>query len=221
MKVGFITIGQSPRLDVMKDLNPILEAKGISYVECGALDGLTREQIDSLAPESDQDYILVTRLKDGTEVKLSRSKILSLMQGCIQKLEGSVNLIGILCTGDFPELKSEKLLLEPSLLLKKVVEAISQGKDLTVLIPSADQENEVREKWGQDNNISVVPISPYTSRIEDFRRKLNETEAGSLVIMDCIGYSAEMKEVTQSILNRPVVLPRTLLANLIGELNYQ
>lgn len=218
MKAGFITIGQSPRSDVMKDISPILERFKIDYIECGALDDLSREQIKLLQPESEKDYVLVTRLRDGSEVKLSRSNIVSLMQDCISKLEDTVDVIGILCTGDFPELKSKKLLMEPSLLLKKVVEAISPTT-MTVLIPAPEQEEEVREKWNLDEDMEVIPISPYTSGEKDFRDRLKNVEAGQLVVLDCIGYSKEMKKLTESILKKPVILPRTLLASLIGEIS--
>lgn len=217
MKVGLITIGQSPRNDITKDIGPILQRAGIDYIECGALDNLSRVEIDSLGPESDKDYILVTKLLDGTEVKLSRSKIVERMQECISKLENQVEAIGILCTGEFPELKSKRLLIEPSILLTKVVEALSPDISVTILIPSADQERELREKWKDRGGMIVIPISPYTSTPSDFRIRLKGVTAGQLVVMDCIGYTLEMKRLVKNILKRPVILPRTLLASVISE----
>jgi len=217
VKVGLITIGQSPRTDITKDIGPILQRAGIDYIECGALDNLSRVEIDSLGPESDKDYILVTKLLDGTEVKLSRSKIVERMQECISKLENQVEIIGILCTGEFPELKSKRLLIEPSILLTKVVEALSPDISVTILIPSADQERELREKWKDRGGMIVIPISPYTSTPSDFRIRLKGVTAGQLVVMDCIGYTLEMKRLVKNILKRPVILPRTLLASVISE----
>jgi len=217
VKVGLITIGQSPRNDITKDIGPILQRAGIDYIECGALDNLSRVEIDSLGPESDKDYILVTKLLDGTEVKLSRSKIVERMQECISKLENQVEAIGILCTGEFPELKSKRLLIEPSILLTKVVEALSPDISVTILIPSADQERELREKWKDRGGMIVIPISPYTSTPSDFRIRLKGVTAGQLVVMDCIGYTLEMKRLVKNILKRPVILPRTLLASVISE----
>lgn len=217
MKVGLITIGQSPRTDITKDIGPILQRAGIDYIECGALDNLSRVEIDSLGPESDKDYILVTKLLDGTEVKLSRSKIVERMQECISKLENQVETIGLLCTGEFPGLKSKRLLIEPSILLTKVVEALSPDISITILIPSADQERELREKWKGREGMIVIPISPYTSTPSDFRKRLKGVTADQLVVMDCIGYTLEMKRLVKNILKRPVILPRTLLASVISE----
>jgi len=53
----------------------------------------------------------VSRLRDGTQVRLGREKIVRRLQECIKKLEKEVDVIGVLCTGEFPELKSQKLLI--------------------------------------------------------------------------------------------------------------
>ncbi|MGC9131322.1 MAG: AroM family protein [Pyrobaculum sp.] len=39
------------------------------------------------------------------------------MQNCINRLEKNSDIMVLLCTGEFPELKSNKLLIEPSKLL--------------------------------------------------------------------------------------------------------
>ena len=42
-RIGAVTIGQSPRSDVMVDIKPIL-GPDIEIVEAGALDGLGKEE---------------------------------------------------------------------------------------------------------------------------------------------------------------------------------
>ena len=44
MKMVFLTIGQSPREDILADIRMYL--KGIEYVEYGLLDDLTFEEIE-------------------------------------------------------------------------------------------------------------------------------------------------------------------------------
>ena len=39
-----------------------------------------------------------------------------------------------------------------------------------------------------------------------------------LIVLDCIGYARGVKERIQEKTGRPVVLPRTLLARVVGEL---
>ena len=49
MKIGAVTIGQSPRVDIHPDVLPIL-GKNTELVECGCLDGMTKQQIEQAAP---------------------------------------------------------------------------------------------------------------------------------------------------------------------------
>ena len=85
MKIGAVTIGQSPRVDVTPDILPIFP-ENTELIQAGALDGLTREQIMQMKPE-EGDYVLVSRLNDGTFAKFGKSFILKRMQECIERLE--------------------------------------------------------------------------------------------------------------------------------------
>jgi len=77
MRIALITIGQSPREDVMGELRRYLE--GVEYLELGLLDGLSGEEISSLKAEgSEIEY--VTRLRSGEEVRVSRRKLEPLLE---------------------------------------------------------------------------------------------------------------------------------------------
>ena len=64
-KLGAITVGQSPRTDVTDDIMGIFQGK-VEILERGALDGLTVEDIDKLAPDAGE-YVLVSRMRDGSQ----------------------------------------------------------------------------------------------------------------------------------------------------------
>ena len=66
-KIGMLTIGQSPRTDILPGLMEIL-GKDIEIVEAGALDGKTMEDVKKI-PLRVEDYILVSRMRDGTEIR--------------------------------------------------------------------------------------------------------------------------------------------------------
>src|SRR2546422_953146 len=65
-RVGMVTIGQAPRVDVVPAMADVL-GPDVEIIERGALDGLGGDEIAQLAPESD-DEVLVTRLTDGSSV---------------------------------------------------------------------------------------------------------------------------------------------------------
>jgi len=127
-----VTIGQSPRNDVTSDIKDILGSK-IEIIECGALDELTLEDVKKLEPKKGE-YVLVTRLRDGTQVKVSRNKIIQRIRKCIRKIENYVDIIVLLCTGKFPETNSKNL-IKPSTPLYNVVLGLLPKGRLGILIP--------------------------------------------------------------------------------------
>jgi len=55
------------------------------------------------------------------------------MQECINRLEDNVNVIELLCTGDFSGLKSRKLMIEPSRLMRNIVASFSGVRGLGII----------------------------------------------------------------------------------------
>lgn len=216
-RVGLITIGQSPRVDVVPEVRRILEGTDVEIAECGALDGLSREEVEALAPKQGE-CVLVTRLRDGSEVIVSRERILPLVQRCIDSLEREADVLGLLCTGEFPELRSSKILLEPSDLLLKVVESIKVVR-LGVVVPNPAQVDMARRKWGGiAPDLKVVSASPYTEGPGDLAAASRALADRDLIVLDCVGFGTEAKRAVAATTGRPVIIPRTLLARVLREL---
>jgi protein AroM len=193
----------------------------VELLQRGALDGLSREEIAAFAP-AEGDYVLVTRLRDGTEVKVAERRIHERMAAAIRSLEDEgVSVIILFCTGEFPSLESRALLLRPDALLRGVVGALIGSGALGVCVPAAEQIPAMTAKWAGVGRFCVcVPVSPYTAPLSDFKFAAAELigRGADLVVMDCIGYSSEMKRVVSEASGLPTVLPRTFLGRLAGEL---
>jgi protein AroM len=211
MRLGLITIGQSPREDIDKDILPLL--KRIEVIECGALNGLSDKEISELKPEK---YTLVTKLRDEREVKVDRDKIIKRVQTCVSELEDKVDIIGLLCTGEFPPFRSKKILIEPSSLLLGIVRAIFPEGKLGIFIPSEDQMELTIRKWNRD--AIIRHFSPYSGKMEDLAKSSESMKDTGLIVMDCFGYNFEMKSLVAERTQRPVLLPRSLLASVVSAL---
>ena len=48
-KIGAITVGQTPRTDLIPEIAPIL-GDSIEIIQMGGLDGLTKEEIQTMTP---------------------------------------------------------------------------------------------------------------------------------------------------------------------------
>lgn len=218
LKIGMVTIGQSPRVDIVPEIEELLSAD-IEIIEKGALDGLTLEEVQMFEPRED-DEILVTRMQDGTEVTVGRNFILPQLQKRISELDQEgVALIALLCSGGFPPLRSEKPLIMPDKLLSGVLSAISIEGGLGVMVPSARQVNSVKESFeGLGFKTIGVGASPYgdgeaiAEAAERLKGKVD------LVVMHCFGYNLEMKRRVGEITKRPVIAVRSLLTRALKEL---
>ena len=220
-KIGAVTIGQSPRTDVMPAFTAVAGG-ALDVVQAGALDGLSLEDITRhVTPDPGEQYHLVTRLTDGTEVILSRTKVQPLLQEAIGRVvaAGAVAVV-ILCTGEFAGLSAPVPLLSPEVLLSGVVEAVAAGKHLGVVIPLPEQVPQARRRWARTaDKVTVVAASPY-GKMDDIRRaarKLAEVGA-DLVVLDCIGFGPQMKDAVGATVHRPVFLPQTLVARVAAEM---
>ena len=220
--IGFVTIGQSPRTDVVPEIMKILGEHEISYVEAGALDDLSREDIErDLRPEPG-DIIYVTRLRDGGEVKISKKKLLPLLEKKIRELEKKSDIIAILCSGEFPDFESIKPVIYPDKILKGIASSIGYKGRTAVLIPAEEQIDYAREKWSTYfKDLVIIPVSPYTSSLKDFeeiRERIRRENIG-FVIMDCIGYTdAQRNIIREAGENIKVISTRRALAKVLSEL---
>lgn len=221
VRIGFITIGQSPRVDVTSDISRFFPS-GVEVLEVGALDGMSKSEVEVKFKPEAGETVYVTRMRDGFEVKISRDKILPLMGECVKKLEGSgVDVIGILCSGEFPRYKASIPIVYPEKVLKGFASGISYSGSVAVLIPAVEQLEYARLKWsGLFEDLKVYAISPYTASLNDFRIIGEKLKANGvrLVVMDCIGYSLDQRNVLKVCGDFMILTARTALARAICEL---
>ena len=219
-KIGMITIGQSPRPDVVPEIKKIL-GTGIDVLEAGALDGLSLEEVKRFSPGK-RDYVLCTRMSDGTEVVIGKRFILPRMQRCIDLLTGKgAEIILFLCTGKFPEFSCGRLLIEPQRVLDNFLVALDGKKQkIGLMIPLQDQMAQARKKYSRmKGEIAIQAASPYAKKDEvvPAARALKKADP-HVIVMHCIGYTQAMKDRVREITGKPVILARSLVARTLKEM---
>lgn len=217
-RVGFLTIGQSPREDVMIEVKPLL-LSNIEVVEYGLLDALSQDVIDSLGPNN-QEIRLVSRLRDGRQVFLSERKISELLPDAIKymKTELNVEAVGVLCTHEFPEKEFLCPVIFPAEHIKSQIDEISKVQKLGVVVPLENQIEMTKHKWGY-NRTYVISKSPYKKG--KTWKDIADTfinEKVDAVILDCIGFTLQDRTEIASLLDIPILLPRTMLASAINQI---
>ncbi|MFQ5795424.1 MAG: AroM family protein [Candidatus Bipolaricaulia bacterium] len=221
-RIGAITIGQSPRDDVVSELKGLITSKDIEVVEKGALDRFSLEAVKRLAPRKD-DEVLVTRMRDGTEVTIGKRAILEELQKQINALNAEgVDGIAMLCSGAFPRLRSKRpLIMLDNLVYGFLASIVFEGK-LGFIVPSHRQIAGLGQDFQRRGfQAAGVEASPYghdtMTAITQAAKSLKEAGV-DLVVMNCIGYDLAMKHRVKGIVNKPVLLVRSILAKSISEL---
>ena len=217
--VGAITIGQAPRVDLVPE---IVEMTGgnISFVEKGALDDLTPEEIEELSPKRDEPT-LVTRLKDGTQVIVGKKRIEEKVQEKIDLLETEeVDFVVLLCSGSFKNIKSNVPLLFPNGLLLGTLSSLTLPNYLGFLVPSKTQVPSATKEF---ESVGFSPVglgaSPYSNSEEVWKaaERLRDKNV-DLIVLHCFGYTGQMKREVSEIAEKPVVLVRSVLARFLSEI---
>lgn len=222
-KLGLVTIGQSPRRDLVEDFYKILP-HDIEVVEVGALDDFkTKEEAEHFISPRPGETLYISRLRDGCEIRISKEKLIPLVQSKISYLElVGVDIIAILCSGEFPEFACKIPVIYPDRILKSVVSSFSYKGGSAVIIPSREQVEYAYDKWSTYlKDIEVYPISPYASSMVSFielGKVINEKNL-RLVIMDCMGYKTSHKNALKSKApNAIVVTTRGIVGKVISEM---
>lgn len=217
-KVGALTIGQSPRDDIIPILRGVI-GDGVEILEAGALDGKTMEDVKRV-PLNLEDYILVSRMRDGTEIKITKKYVIPLMQKRLDDLEAEgVRLTVVICTGEFPRFKSRGLVVTPSEILRGVVEgSLKEGK-LGVVFPTAEQTQYAEKEFGRPGvTVYADSVSPYEPKDVDGLIKRLKSRDLDLIFLNCFGFPTELKERVVRETGKPVIQSNILIARVLKEL---
>jgi protein AroM len=219
-KIGIITIGQSPRTDVVPEMTALF-GEGVAVLERGALDGLTVEEIRAYAPEAGMMH-LCTRMRDGREVVVAKEKLLPKIQEAIDDLNRQqASVILLLCVGEFPQFRSACLVVEPQKIVDHCVKGLlGASHHLGIVIPIAEQQDWVRETFSKlTSSITLTVASPYGGEADLIRaaKKLSEA-ACDLIVMYCMGFNRRLTRPIREITAKPVIVSSSIVARTIGEL---
>jgi protein AroM len=213
-RVAFVTIGQSPRSDVVPDIVAETRTR-FEITERGALDGLDDAAIAALAPRPGEER-LVSRLRDGREVLLGKPAIDRRLHEILAELDdGGFDLLVLLCTGQFTRFTLRTPFIEPQHTVDHFVQGLAYGAErIGILLPNAGQIDEFHGIPGIETR--AAGASPYMAGNEAALREAGAALADTdIIVMHCIGYSEAMRRQVREAAGRPVLLSRGVVAHAI------
>jgi protein AroM len=222
--IGLITIGQSPRDDIVPDMVAQL-GREVEVIQAGAIDGLSLDDVLTLSPVGDEAWA-VSRMRDGREVRLAKRELDPRMQQCINELEArGVDLIVPLCASNWSSLSVNVPFINPGAALTAIVHAMLRpGGTLGMIAPTAAQAK-LEEQRAKNGTIPVVATfaQPYAA---DPDERLRQCETAGrlladarvdLIYMGCMGHTREMRAVVREASGRPTLTANGVIAGLIAQ----
>lgn len=216
-----ITIGKSPR----KDIDIVMErylGDAIAVEHVGVLDNLNKDEMSVISTCTAEDETLVTRLDDEHSIELNAKIVENHLQKIINDAEkrGYKHIL-LLCTGNFPNIVLENSnLYLPDQIISSVINNIAEHRKMGLLIPQENQRAMMENKWRRYGlNPLIASASPYSdvNRIIVSAKSLEKNKA-DFILMDCMGYTEEMKKAVSDEMTIPVILSNTLMVKILSEL---
>src|SRR5712672_1615581 len=218
-RIGVVVIGQSPRPSVAAEISAVL-SPGISIELRGALDGMSRAEIEAIPPTDGYDT-LFTLLPDGDGIIISKKQVERRASERLAQLkQDGVDVTMLACTGKFPNLAPEGLVILPSAVLHRLVEAVLPKGRLGVFSPLPEQTALIARKW-QRPDVEVVGVTMRpgsdAEAVDEAARKMSALSP-DLVVMDCMSYTRANKARVRLTYDGPIILAIAAAARTVEEL---
>jgi len=108
----------------------------------------------------------------------------------------------------------------PQPILYNLVKGITLDGKVGVMTPLPEQIEQSRSAWNKvTTNLVVTHANPYgdPALLESASAQLSKEQV-DVIAMECFGYTLAMKDVVKQLTRKPVVLVRSALARVLGEL---
>jgi protein AroM len=198
-------------------MRPWWDGSSLDIEEHGALDGLSREDIESAAPREGQER-LVSRLRDGSEVLLEAEWAHHRVEEMVRKLDGGgIDVFVLLCTGSFHGLSPRGILVAAGPVVDHGLAALAgSARSIGVLLPNEGQQAGFRCEPAGKRRFLLSHASPYSG--DRWETAAGELEEADLVVMHCMGYTEPMRRKIAGKTGKPVLLARRMVAAAVAQI---
>lgn len=220
MTAGFVTIGQTPRRDMVPEMAAEilagLPADALAITEYGVLDGKDGAALDAFAARDGQPSF-ATRLRDGREMAVDVAAIEAELNRLLARIDGRHQLIVLLCTGTHIAPLAHSLVIEAQRVVDANFESIGAGaRRLGVLLPLERQVAEFGQRHVFSRPVTLAAASPYSDG--DFEAAAARLAGCDLVVMHCMGFSAAMAARMRAHIRAPILVSRRVVAGAVRQL---
>lgn len=212
-RVMFLSVGQSPRADIIDDMLENLDLP-IEAVEIGALDGLSPAEINALRVNRGETSI-VTKLADGSDIILSKPRIAERMARIAAGFQpNEFDLVVILSTGLFRDFESTCPMVNAQRAMESTVISLAAHGSAVGLIQPLQQ---------QVDELDIPALAPYkifaSYAAEGDKRLLAsalvDLSDAEIIVLNSVSFTEVDRQTVAKASGKPVVLARRIVASAI------
>jgi protein AroM len=216
-RIGALTIGQSPRPDLVSPLMHLMP--DCEIIQAGALDGLTPKELPDI---SEAAYPLATQMQNGAVVMVEESFINPKLQQAQNRLDAKgVAATLLLCAGTFANLHGKQPVYKPFNIGCSVLKALNVSS-IGLITPIPGQEVPIRQRWESLGWKTTVWTADLGNQDRVFHQELitriNEREL-DCIVLDYVGHPLAQVIQLQRSVKQPVIdlgyLSMVILANTV------
>ena len=216
--LGLLTLGQSPRNDIVPTLRAIL-GDSIGVLEAGGLDALSPDALGDFAPREGERGI-ETRLASGAPILVAKARLLPCLVKAFGRLQNTCARVLLLCSGEFPDLVPLcPGLIQPARALRSIVGSLASNSVLGIVGPASDMDA-APAQWGPfAARVTCAAASPYgPSRALGEASVRLRSEGADLIFLDDMAFTEEQRLLAASASGLPILCASTLTARFLFEL---
>ena len=218
--MAILTIGVVPVAEMLPLLTEHIREDEIAHISL--LGKMTREDVMRDYSIEPGDEMLLTLLNDNQIAQVSRQKVERDLRSVIAMLDKqNYDLILLMSTHPFSGFTANNaILLEPQRIIPPLVASIVDGHQVGVIVPVEEILPLQRNKWQVLENTPFYAISnPVSGGKEELIAAGRELiEQGADVMLDCLCYHQQHRDILQKALDIPVLLSNVLVSRLAAEL---
>ena len=214
-RIAFVTLGQSPRTDLVPEILATLDAP-VEATEYGLLDDLAPAELDRAAPRPDEPAFL-SRLRNGRPVELSVEWTHDRFRAVYQRINSRacdlVVLMSASCGQDF---RPDGATLQSDKVVERVIDVLlNTDLRLGIIVPLDGLLHDLEPlggPWAKARVRAARPGDPVA-----LARAASELSDRDIVILHSLGYRDADRDAIHRLLQKPVILNRRLVANAIRD----
>lgn len=202
MRIGFITLGTTPRTD----LEQVIRDNGYERFEIiGALDNVELQEIENISTTSGKEPLFVRTNYGSYEIE--RDTLIPYIELAANTLQLKGYSIAILlCSAAFPVFSANIPIFLPTEITEKDVK-ITNDSPVLVCVPIKNQIAFAQRKWDLTGLRAIVQhFNPLETTAQEIQYSIENYNVKQ-VVLDCISYNSELHLELEQLSNIPVWNP--------------